>query len=245
MYLLRRLVCLAAFTVVNMTVLGCAVKLVAPYNPDLQQKASSMQAEVAAWDLTMRSSAGTISDDPRNPDVAAMINKWHGDAEAMLTLAVSNEPGMANCNEAAKGVYEVIQKAVPADLHEVTQSTPSGSNANAKAPSGCEAGLVALIDTGIGDVENALKYCKVTWVPDTYFASLVQNRATAPNPPNAPDATAQTKLYKQCLAEFKVNKSLPANAAGAKHGRAVSSLLTTLQSIVYVENRKKAAESSK
>lgn len=219
---------------------ACTVKLVAPYNSNLQQKASSMQAEVAAWDLTMRNGAGTISDDPRHPDVAAMINKWHGEYEAMLTLAVSNDPVMANCSKAVKDVYGVIESQVPADLRAATQS-----NVNATAPSGCEVGLVAQIDTGINDVEKALKYCQVSWIPDAYFTGLGQNRAAVSAPPNAPDATAQKKLYNSCLAEFKVVSSAPTGAAGAQHGRAVSALLTTLQSIVYVENRKKSAEVSK
>jgi hypothetical protein len=47
------------------------------------------------------------------------------------------------------------------------------------------------------------------------------------------------------LAEFKADPNVPAAAASAQHGRAVSVLLTTLQSIVYVETRKKAAEASK
>lgn len=241
MLLLRRLGCLAVFTVVTMMATACTtVKLVAPYNSDLQQKASSMQAEVAAWDLTMRNGAGTISDDPRHPDVAAMINKWHGEAEAMLTLAVSNDPGKANCSDAVKYVYGVIESKVPDDLRPAAQS-----NVNATAPSGCEVGLVTKIDTGINDVEKALKYCQVSWIPDTYFIGLGQNRATASTPPNAPDAKIQENLHKSCLSEFKVESSVPAGAAGAQHGRAVSALLTTLQSIVYVENRKKAAEASK
>jgi len=50
---------------------ACAEQLVSPYNAELAQKASSMQAEVAAWDLTMRGGAGTIADDPRHPEAAA------------------------------------------------------------------------------------------------------------------------------------------------------------------------------
>ena len=71
---------------------ACTAQLVAPYNADLQQRASSMQAEVASWDLAMRHGAGTIADDPRNPDVIAQLNKWRGDADAMLTLAISSDP---------------------------------------------------------------------------------------------------------------------------------------------------------
>jgi hypothetical protein len=48
-----------------------------------------------AWDLTMRRGAGMIADDPRHPDVAATIDKRRGEADAMLTLAVSTDPGTA------------------------------------------------------------------------------------------------------------------------------------------------------
>jgi hypothetical protein len=241
MHLLKQSMRLAIL-VTAMAATACTVQLVAPYNSELQQKASSMQAEVVAWDLTMRRGAGTIADDPRHPDVAATIDKWRGEADAMLTLAVSNDPGTANCSEAAKTVSGLIEGGIPADLRAAAQST--GSDAAATGPSGCETALVASIGTGIDDVEKALKYCRVSWITDAYFAGLSQNRATAPNPPPAPDAAAQKMLSNQCLAEFKVAPAL-ANLAGAQHGRAVSALLTTLEAIVYVETRKKAAEASK
>jgi hypothetical protein len=41
----------------------------------------------------MRRGAGTIADDRHHPDVAATLDKWHGEAHAMLTLAISNDPG--------------------------------------------------------------------------------------------------------------------------------------------------------
>jgi hypothetical protein len=235
---------LVALSVVTAVATACTVQLVAPYNSDLQQKASSMQAEVAAWDLTMRSGAGTIADDPRHPDVGATINKWHGEADAMLTLAVSDDPGMADCSAAAKTVYGVIESSVPANLRAAAQPAAVG-HADATGPSGCEAGLVASIGTGIDDVEKALKYCQVPWVPDAYFTALGQNRATAPSPPKASNSGVQEKLDNSCIAEFKIAPTAPANAAGTHHGRAVSALLTTLQAIVYVETRKKAAEASK
>ena len=69
-----------------------------------------MQAEVASWDLTMRAGAGTVADDPRNPDVNATLNKWRGEADAMLTLAVSNDPNAINCNDATKSVRGMIDQ---------------------------------------------------------------------------------------------------------------------------------------
>ena len=237
---------LAAIVLVTFLPSACTVQLVAPYDSDLQQKASSMQAEVAAWDLAMRGSAGTVAADPRNPDVTATINKWRGEADAMLTLAESNDPNMVSCSDAVKSTYAAIESGIPANLRAAAaQASAAATQANAATPSGCEAGLVADLGTGIDDIEKALKYCKVSWVQDAYFTALSQNRATAPSPPKAPTDADQTKLTKSCLAEFNAASQLPAAAAGARHGRAVSTLLTTLQAIVYVENRKKAAEASK
>jgi hypothetical protein len=232
---------LVTWLMVALQAQGCTVQLVAPYDPDLEQKASSMQAEVAAWDLTMRASAGTVVADPRNPGVAMIINKWHGEAEAMLTEAASNDPGAVNCGEAVKLVSGTIENAVPENLRPARAPAVSARTGS----SGCEAELVAQLDTGIDDIEKGLKYCRLSWVDDTYFTGLAQNPATAPKLPSAPDAAVQQKLRNSCLAEFKITPTAPADSAGAQHGRAVSALLTTLQAIVYVENRKRAAEASK
>jgi hypothetical protein len=178
-----------------------------------------------------------------------MINKWHGEAEAMLTLAVSNDPGAVNCGETAKSIYSAVESAVDAELEKANGAAAADVKASsadgAKTASGCEAALVARLDDGLRDVEKGLKYCTVAWAPDSYFTGVAQNRATAANAPPAPDATDQDKLRAGCYAEFKVAAGVPAGAAGAQHGRAVSALLTTLQAIVYVENRKKAAQSAK
>ncbi len=229
-----------AFMLAYLTLTGCATKLVAPYNAELLQKASAMQAEVAAWDLNMRNGVGTISDDPRHPDVSATISKWHGEAEAMLTLAVSNTSGLSNCGEAVKQVSQEIENHLPP---EISASFQQATNDRTKSPAvpGCEAALVAELSTGINDIEKVLKYCKVTWIQDAFFANLQQNRGIAADPTAAPDTTTQEKLIKSCGSEFRANPSLPPTSAGAQHGRAVSSLLTTLQSIVYIENRKNAA----
>jgi hypothetical protein len=236
---------LAGFVVVAVLTAACTVQLVAPYNAELQQKASSMQAEVAAWDLTMRRQAGTIAADPRQPDVAATINKWRGDSDAMLTLAASNDPGNVNCSAAVKAVIGAIEGGVPPNLRAaVATSAEAASNDQARASSGCETALVAKIGTDLDNVERSLKHCQLQWVSDAYFTALATNGAP-PSPPVAPDAEAQRKLENRCLAEFKVVPGAPDNTVDALHGRAVSALLTTLQSIVYVETRKKAIEAAK
>jgi hypothetical protein len=224
--------------------IACTVQLVSPYNAELALRASSMQSEVAAWDLTMHSGAGTFSDDPRNPSVSATLNKWRGEADAMLTLAISNDPGVINCSEAMRVASGAIETSIPAGLRTPAQSAGT-SGASAVTPSGCEAELVADVSTDIDDIERALKYCRLDWVPDAYFGDLGQNRSVAPKPPAAPTAEIQDTLKKHCVAEFTVASNMPVDAAGARHGRAVSTLLTTLQAIVYIETRKKAAAQSK
>jgi hypothetical protein len=236
---------LAGFAMVAVLAAACTVQLVAPYNAELQQKASSMQAEVAAWDLTMRRQAGTVAADPRHPDVAGTIAHWRGEADAMLTLAASNDPGNANCSAAVKAVIGAIESGVPPNLRAaVATSAEAESNNSTTASSGCETALVAEIGTDLGNIEKAVKHCQMQWVPDAYFTALAANGAP-PSPPGAPDADAQRKLENSCLAEFKVVPGAPENTLEARHGRAVSALLTTLQSIVYVETRKKAIEAAK
>jgi hypothetical protein len=149
----------------GIAVSACSVQLVAPYNPELAQRASAMQAEVTAWDLQMRSGAGTIADDPRNPKVLGTLNRWRGEAEAMLTLAIANDPGAVNCSAALKAVSSAIESRLPPELH-IAPSAASGAGAPARS---CEAALVASIGIGIDDIEKALKYCRTDWVDDAYF----------------------------------------------------------------------------
>jgi hypothetical protein len=153
---------LAGFAMVAVLTAACAVQLVAPYSAELQQKASSMQADVAAWDLTMRRQAGTVAADPRHPDVAKTINTWRGEADAMLTLAASNDPGNVNCNAAVKAVVGAIESGVPANLRSaVAASAAAESNNQVTAPSGCETALVAKIGTDVDNIERAVKHCQL------------------------------------------------------------------------------------
>jgi hypothetical protein len=237
----KRYVGLTARLLAAIAVSACTPQLVSPYNVELQQKASTMQAEVAAWDLTMRDGAGTVADDPRHPDVTATLNKWRGEADAMLTLAISNDPRIIPCDAAAKAVYNLVAPGIPASL----RVDPATARPDAATPSGCETVLVAHIARGIDDVERGLRACRMEWVPNSYFTGLAQNRASVPRPPSAQSQTAQDKLERSCLAEFKAAAQTPAGAADSRHGRAVSALLTTLQEIVFVENSKKAAQPSK
>jgi hypothetical protein len=224
------------FCLAILMIAGCTVKLVAPYDSDLQQKASAMQAEVASWELTMRAGAGTITDDPRNPSVAAVLNKWQGEAEAMLTLAISNDPGAVGCGPAVEAVSGAIIGMLPADLRAgATASKPS-----AALSSGCEAQVVASLAKLLADLGGEVAFCRVPWVPDSYFAALGQNAATAPKLPAPPDAATHDKLRRACVFEFTPPAAVVGGATPL-HGPAVSRLVGTLGAIVYVENRKKAA----
>ena len=111
---------------------ACTVQLVSPYNPELARMASSMQAEVTAWDLKMRSGAGTIADDPRNPEILETLNKWRGEAAAMLTLAISNDPGNVSCGEAVKAMSGAIKSRIAAILPEAAATAAAGSSAGAR-----------------------------------------------------------------------------------------------------------------
>ena len=178
---------------------ACTVQLVAPFNPDLLRKASAMQAEVVTWDLKMRAGAGTIADDPANPDVSATIYQWRGEAEAMLTLAVSNDPGTTGCSETVKTLLGTMQTAIPADLRPAAQSAANGGGAK----TGCEAGLVEELQTGITAIEKALQHCRL---------SGTAAAASAAKPAN--DKTQQ-QIQASCLSEFKVDANVPAAAASA------------------------------
>jgi hypothetical protein len=223
-----------------LAVAGCSVHLVAPYDSELEQKASSMEAEVSSWELAMRRGAGTLTDDPRNPDVTRQLDKWRGEASAMLTLIVSADPRTVACNEVATLALKAIQGSLPAAL--ATDAGAAAVKPRAEGAESCEVGLVADLATGIDDIARATQYCQLSWVPAAYF----EPGKTAETAPIAPSDTARDTLQRGCFAEFKTAPASTTSAATAatSHGRAVSHLVTTLQVIIYVENRKKAAQAT-
>jgi len=233
----------AALIAVFTAATACTVQLVAPYNSELEQKASSMEAEVSSWDLAMRQGAGRIDDDPRNSDNVKMLNKWRGEADAMLTLIVSSDPNIVNCSEVAQRVYKTLEDQLPEQVRANVQKTTTSGAQTSGARSGCEAAVVADLNSAIDDAADKLKYCKLGWIADDYFQGAAQHAASTAAPPPAASSDAQEKIMRSCLAEFR--ETPPAESSpGTRHGRAVSHLLTTLQVIVYVENRKKAAAST-
>jgi hypothetical protein len=234
--------CRAVLIAVSVTATACTPHLVAPYNSELEQKATAMEAEVSAWDLTMRQNAGTLAADPRDPGNVKILNQWRGEADAMLTLIVSNDPGTVNCDKAAQAVYKAIEGRLPEALRATMSSTAAADKPSAAASS-CEAGLVADLIPAIDDIVRAFQYCKLDWVDDDYFHGVQSAKASvaAPSPPS--DSRVQQRKA-SCLSEFKEeNADSTSSPIQKDHGRAISHLMTTLQVIVYVEGRKKASES--
>jgi hypothetical protein len=231
MPLRQRLRCWLVFMSTPAWVVACAPQLVAPYNSDLQQKASAMQAEVGSWDLAMRSAAGTAAADPRYPDVSASLDKWRGDADAMLTLAISDDPGVLKCGTAVQAVHQAILDALPADVRADLQANAPAANSGASA-AGCEATLVAALPDEIEEIRAILTAgCKLSWVSDGWFSNFAQNRAAASKPPAPPRAADQGAVTNGCRFQFEPSTQTPPNAGGAGHGIAVSRLLRTLQEI--------------
>ena len=242
----RRLSCFAALVAAMFLIAACTVQLVAPFNADLQQKASTMQAEVGTWDLAMHSAAGTTAADPRHPDVTARLDKWRGEADAMLTLTVSGDPGLVNCSAAVKAVQEAIFAALPPDVRAAQQANAAAADSSSSSGIGCESTLAASLGAQIEEIRAVLAAgCKLDWIDDAWFAALAQNGAAASKPPAAPQKAQQDGVSASCRFEFTPLSRTPANAAGAGHGPAVSRLLRSLQAIVYVETRKKASAASK
>lgn len=230
-------------------VAACTIQLVAPYNPDLAQRASSLQAEVAAWDLTMRKNAGTISADPRQADIQSTLNKWRGEQEAMLTLAISSDPGTIACNKAVDAILSAVESHIPASLGAAAPAPAGDDDATS---TGCETVLVNEISAEIDRLDDPshgdagiLKYCRWSWIADADFpgAAMSKPGATADHMAGTPQA--REGVSQSCAAEFEVAQGLPKHSAEFGHGRAVSRLLRTLQAITYVESRKKAVASAK
>lgn len=156
----------------------------------------------------------------------------------MLTLAISNDPGTIHCAQAAQAAYSAIESRIPDAMRAAAQaSATAGAPAGNPAVAGCETTLVADLASGLDDIEKALKYCRADWIPDDFFlnpSGIAQARPAGPD-------DARDALVKSCRAEFKSPSTAADPASPSGHGRAVSHLITTLQAIVYIENRKKAA----
>ena len=77
-----------------------------------------MLAEVVAWESHMRAAAGTAAADPRNPDVQATLEKWHGEIEAMSEIELGIDPGSTVCDKFVATISGSISSGL--------KKTPSG-----------------------------------------------------------------------------------------------------------------------
>jgi len=231
---------------------GCDhVTWVAPYNADLQKKASDMLSDVVAWESHMRSVAGTAAADPRDPDVEAKLAAWRGDVEAMAEIEIGIDPGATACD----AFLAKIGGKISDSLKGVLPSAPAGTMSGLTPVTHCETlpGIFTRMTKQVtGDTpENAGipfildQQCKLPWLSDSYFATLQEGRATAgassaarPAPKTAkagiPTALQQVTAVAQC-------RSLFDPPAGTVHGNLVDSLVTDLDSIIYREGRQAPA----
>jgi hypothetical protein len=113
---------------------ACQVQWVSPYSADLQKKATDMLAEVVAWESHMRAAAGTAAADPRNPDVQATLEKWHGEIEAMSEIELGIDPGSTVCDK----FVATISGSISGGLKKLLPDTPAAGSSAATPISHCE-----------------------------------------------------------------------------------------------------------
>jgi len=241
------LICITGAILIFLTLGGCDVQWISPYNADLQKKATDMLSDVVAWESQMRSAAGTAAADPRHPDVQAKFAAWRGDIEAMSEIEIGIDPGSTACDAflaAISGkISEGLKNALPSKLAAATSEL--------KPITHCETlpGIFTkMIKQVSGDTaENAGmpfildQQCQLPWLPDAYFTNLQEARATAgassPARPPAAGAKAGTPTDAQQSDATKHCKALFEPPDGSAHGNLVDSLVTDLDAIIYREGR--------
>ena len=187
---------LAALVPCLMLLSGCQQHFVSPYSADLQKRATDMLADVTTWEGTMRNAAGTPAADPRNPDVVAKLQTWNGDIEAMAAVEVSIDPGSTVCDKLLGAIGGLVQK----EMGSATTTATAAGSATGSAPvaAKCETlpDIFSRMKTQVSErmPRVLVQQCQLSWLPDAYFAAIVQNRATAGAPVAAkaqPAAAAQ------------------------------------------------------
>src|SRR5271168_1645878 len=123
---------IALFTTIMLA--GCQVQWVSPYSADLQKKATDMLADVVAWESHMREAAGTAAADPRNPDVQAKLQTWHGDVEAMSAIELGLDPGSTACDS----FLAALSGRISGGLKQILPTTPAATSSAFKPIAHCE-----------------------------------------------------------------------------------------------------------
>ena len=217
---------------------GCQVQWVSPYSADLQKKASDMLSDVVAWEVQMRSAAGTAAADPRNPDVKAKFAAWAGNIEAMAQIELGIDPGASGCDAVLAQLSGIVSPA----LKKILPSTAAAGSSDRRTLSHCDT-LPNIFTTMTKQVSGSTadnagmpfimdQQCKVPWLTDDYFTSLHEAKSTGAvvAPPRTPTTTERRDAVTRCRALFEA-------PPGAAHGPLVTPLVTDLDAIIYREGR--------
>ena len=226
---------------------GCHAEWVSPYYAFLQTGATNMLADVVAWEAHMREAAGTAAADPRNPEVQAKLAAWQGNIEAMSEIEIGIDPGATACDK----FLTAVSGEIPVQLAKLLPANPDIAGSGTPQITHCETlpGIFTRMNEQVtGNTAGALgipfildQQCKLDWLPDTYFTSLQEGRATAgaPSPARPADSFAKAGIpstaeeaaaVQRCAALFKP-------PPGAVHGNLLDSLIIDLNSIIYREER--------
>jgi hypothetical protein len=229
---------------------GCHVQWVSPYSADLQKKATDMLSDVVAWEAHMRSAAGTAAADPRHPDVQAKLETWRGDIEAMSEVEVSIDPGATVCDK----FLAAVSSEVPDTLKKLLPTAPAAAGSEIQPVSHCETlpGIFTRMMQQVSDSTDTPpkpaiiplvldQQCKLPWLPDDYFETLSEGRATAgassPARPVPASAKAASPSKDQQSIAVKNCQALFTPPPGQIHGNLVHSLVVDLDAIIYREGR--------
>ena len=226
---------------------ACQVQWVSPYSADLQKKATDMLAEVVAWENHMLAAAGTAAADPRNPDVQATLERWHGEIEAMSEIELGIDHGSTVCDK----FLAAIGGSIPGTLKKVLPDAPAAGGSETKPISHCETlpGIFTRMKQQVtGSAADAPgipfildQQCKLPWLSDEYFKILQEGRATAgassPARPASAGAKAGTPSKAQEVAATAQCRSLFEPPSGAAHGNLLTPLVVDLDAIIYREGR--------
>jgi hypothetical protein len=226
----------------------CQQQWVSPYSPELQKRAADMLSDVTSWEGQMRNAAGTAAADPRHPDVQAKLQKWNSDIEVMATIQLAIDPRSTSCDK----FLAAIGGSVTEGLEKISPTIAAASRASGAAPLGnfCES-LPDIFERMKIQVDERFprdlaQQCKLTWLSDRYFETLVEARATTGAPSatrpqtsetanSAPPSADQQLLAKRrCSALFELG-----DGPGARriHGDLVGPLAVELDAIIYREGR--------
>lgn len=204
---------------------SCQVQWVSPYSASLQSKATTMLAEVSAWEIQMKAAAGTPAADPRNPAVIAQLSKWHGEIEAISQIELSIDPGSTACDAFLKQTSQAVSG--------VLSKLPTGPALDA-------AGSVGL------SAPKPITHCET--LPGIFTRMIKQVDATIPLVLGQQCHTSQSDGYFQSLGStgaagaadpsvVKTCQPLFQPPAGTAHGNLLDSLIVDLDAVIYREGR--------